>query len=144
MGGWQSGQGRQGQSQSYANRGPKGYKRSDERLKEDISERLMQSHHIDPSEVSIEVKDGKVTLEGTVTERHMKHAIEDLVEACPGVQDVDNRVRVQRAGAENGGTSLESQSGMGSSSSAMGSSSLGGMSGSSSSGSSGASRAKKE
>ena len=74
--------------------GPKGYQRSDERLKEDISERLMESHHIDSSDVSVDVRGAKVVLEGTVPSRHMKHAIEDLVDACPGVQDIDNRVRV--------------------------------------------------
>jgi hypothetical protein len=76
-------------------RGPKGYQRSDERLKEDISERLMaMGHRIDASEVTVEVQDGKVTLEGTVPERRMKHAIEDLVDDCMGVKDIDNRVRV--------------------------------------------------
>jgi hypothetical protein len=59
-----------------AHRGPKGYKRSDERLKEDISERLMNMD-VDASEVSVEVQSGKVTLEGTVSERWMKHTIED-------------------------------------------------------------------
>ncbi len=87
----------QGYGQHGARRltsGPKGYQRSDERLKEDISERLMESHHIDSSDVSIDVHGAKVVLDGTVPSRHMKHAIEDLVDACPGVQDIDNRVRV--------------------------------------------------
>jgi hypothetical protein len=74
--------------------GPKGYQRSDERLKEDISERLMQSHQIDCSDVTVDVRGAKVVLEGSVPSRHMKHAIEDLVDVCPGVQDIDNRVRV--------------------------------------------------
>jgi hypothetical protein len=76
-------------------RGPKNYQRSDERLREDISERLMNADHIDSSDVSVSVSSGKVTLEGTVPERYMKHAIEDLVDACPGVQDIDNRIRVE-------------------------------------------------
>jgi len=76
--------------------GPKGYQRSDERLREDISERLMQAQHIDSSDVTVEVSGAKVVLEGTVPERWMKHAIEDLVDACPGVQDIDNRIRVRR------------------------------------------------
>jgi hypothetical protein len=63
-------------------------------LKEDISERLMESHYIDSSDVSIDVRGAKVVLDGTVPSRHMKHAIEDIVDACPGVQDIDNRVRV--------------------------------------------------
>lgn len=76
--------------------GPKGYQRSDERLREDISERLMEARHIDSSDVTVEVTAAKVVLEGTVPERPMKHAIEDLVDACPGVQDIENRVRVRR------------------------------------------------
>jgi len=76
--------------------GPKGYQRSDERLREDISERLMEARYIDSSEVTVEVSGAKVVLEGTVPERRMKHAIEDLVDACPGVQDIENRVRVKR------------------------------------------------
>ena len=76
--------------------GPKGYQRSDERLREDISERLMEARHIDSSDVTVEVAGGKVVLEGTVPERRMKHAIEDLTDACPGVQDIENRIRVRR------------------------------------------------
>ena len=76
--------------------GPKGYQRSDERLREDISERLMEARHIDSSDVTVQVSGAKVVLEGTVPERRMKHAIEDLVDACPGVQDIENRIRVKR------------------------------------------------
>lgn len=76
-------------------RGPKGYQRSDERLKEDICERLMwRGEHLDVSEVSIEVKDGNVVLEGAVPERRMKHAIEDVVDECMGVKEIENRIRV--------------------------------------------------
>ena len=88
------GYGQESQRQRRAGRGPKGYQRSDERLKEDICERLMNADYIDASDVSVEVKDGKVTLEGTVSQRRMKHAIEDLVDDCIGVKDIDNKVRV--------------------------------------------------
>ncbi|HEY6517283.1 MAG TPA: BON domain-containing protein [Steroidobacteraceae bacterium] len=76
--------------------GPKGYQRSDERLREVISERLMEASHIDSSEVTVAVSGAKVVLEGTVPERRMKHAIEDLADACPGVLDVENRILVKR------------------------------------------------
>ncbi len=79
--------------------GPKGYTRSDERIREDISERLMLADGIDSSEVSLSVKEGRVTLEGTVPTRSMKHAIEDLADHTAGVTDVDNRIRVERPGA---------------------------------------------
>ena len=87
--------------QSYTGRqqrryplGPKGYTRSDERLTEDISERLMQAYDVDSSDVTVRVTGGKVVLEGTVPTRFMKHAIEDIADSAPGVQDVDNRIRV--------------------------------------------------
>jgi hypothetical protein len=100
--------------------GPKGYTRSDERLREDLSERLMMADNIDSSEVTITVKDAKVTLEGTVPTRYMKHFIEDLVDAAPGVQDIDNRIRVERFSSESAGGSGQrgssaSQGGTGSS-----------------------------
>ena len=88
------GYGHESERRRRAGRGPKGYQRSDERLKEDICERLMNADHIDAGDVSVEVKDGKVSLEGTVSQRRMKHAIEDIVDDCIGVKDIDNRVRV--------------------------------------------------
>lgn len=84
--------------------GPKGYIRSDERLKEDICERIMCDYRIDAREVSVDVHDGKVKLEGTVPQRGMKHALEDLVDDCPGVKDIDNQVRVTRAGFDGDST----------------------------------------
>lgn len=81
-----------------ARRGPKGYHRSDERIKEDICERLMQREHIDAGDVTVEVKESRVTLEGQVPERRMKHEIEDIVDSVMGVQDVDNRIHVERQG----------------------------------------------
>jgi osmotically-inducible protein OsmY len=75
--------------------GPKGYQRSDARIQEDISDRLYQAYHIDSSEVSVTVSGGRVTLEGMVPSRHMKHSIEDLVDQTSGVTDIENRVRVQ-------------------------------------------------
>ena len=81
-------------------KGPKGYARSDERIRDDVCERLYGREDIEVSDVSVEVKNGKVALEGTVPERHMKHSIEDVVDDCIGVQDIDNRIRVQRASEE--------------------------------------------
>ncbi|HKZ73448.1 MAG TPA: BON domain-containing protein [Steroidobacteraceae bacterium] len=81
-------------------RGPKGYTRSDERIKEDISERLWRSEYIDSSEVTIAVKDGAVTLAGTVPERWMRHEIENIADSCMGVQDIENDIRVERRTTE--------------------------------------------
>jgi hypothetical protein len=77
--------------------GPKNYQRSDERIREDICERLWHEHHLQVDDVSVEVEKGDVRLEGTVPHRHMKHRIEDIAAGCAGVNDVENRIKVVRA-----------------------------------------------
>jgi osmotically-inducible protein OsmY len=78
--------------------GPRDFQRSDERIREDVCERLAAEPALDVSEVTVEVNDGTVHLEGTVRHRQMKHHIEDISAACLGVKDVENRIRVNRAG----------------------------------------------
>lgn len=74
---------------------PKGYTRSDERIREDICEQLAYSG-LDVSDVEVKVDNATITLEGTVSSRSIKHAIEDRVDNCLGVKDIHNRIRVQR------------------------------------------------
>ena len=83
------------QSRRYR-RGPKGFRRSDERILDDIATRLMSRDDIDSSEVTLEVKDAKAKLGGTVPERWMRYAVDDIAESVMGVEDVENNVRVQR------------------------------------------------
>ncbi|WP_233622795.1 BON domain-containing protein [Burkholderia seminalis] len=87
-------------------RGPKGYTRSDERIREDVCERLAHALDIDVSDVTVLVNDGCVQLDGTVPARWMKHDIEDLADGCMGVRDVENRVRVRREGEHDTGMVL--------------------------------------
>ncbi len=82
-------------SQSFRGRGPQGYRRSDERLKEMICERLTDDPTIDASNVTVEVKDQIVKVTGTVDDRSTKYEIEELIERCGGVSDIDNQLRVQ-------------------------------------------------
>ncbi|HEY0915929.1 MAG TPA: BON domain-containing protein [Solimonas sp.] len=87
---------------------PKGYTRSDERIRDDVCEHLYRSHDVDVGDVSVEVKGGTVTLEGSVPERHMKHRIEDICERCIGVLDVENRIRVSRGDTQQNPGATES------------------------------------
>lgn len=67
----------------------------DARLREDIGEQLMRcGEDVDASEVTVAVKAGVVTLHGAVPEDRMKHAIEEIVRACAGVEAIDNHIRV--------------------------------------------------
>ena len=99
---------RSAESQSHRGKGPKGYQRSDERLKEIVCERLSDDHAIDASEISIAVSGGTVTLTGTVENRRDKFAAEDLIAQMSGVKDVDNRLRVQSASSNSVNSSLGS------------------------------------
>jgi hypothetical protein len=87
---------------SYRGLGPQSYKRSDDRIRDDVCERLTDNDRIDASNVTIDVNQGAVTLSGTVPERHMRYAAEDLVDDCMGVESIDNQLRVQATPASGG------------------------------------------
>jgi osmotically-inducible protein OsmY len=74
---------------------PKGYNRSDERIREDVCDRLMQRWEVDASDVDVQVKDGEVILSGVVIERRAKRMIEDIAEDVLGVKDVTNHIKVK-------------------------------------------------
>jgi osmotically-inducible protein OsmY len=103
--------------QSQRGRGPKGYTRSDDRIKEDVCERLSDDYLIDASDVSIEVRQGVVTLSGAVDSRQHKHRIEDIVEGLSGVKDIENRLTV-RAQQRSGSTTSQAGAGTGTTGSA--------------------------
>jgi hypothetical protein len=86
-----------GRSGQHTGRGPKGYRRSDDRINEDVSEALSQDPDLDASEIEVKVQNGEVVLTGTVEERQFKRMAEEIAERCSGVQDVRNEIRVQQA-----------------------------------------------
>ena len=85
----------QGLRSSHRGLGPRNYTRSDERIREDLNERLTDADDIDARGLTVEVSNGVATLKGTVEQRWMKHRAEDLAESCSGVRDVNNQIRVQ-------------------------------------------------
>ena len=79
---------------SFAGRGPKNYKRSDERIEEDVCERLTENAELDASDIEVQVQNGEVTLSGTVEHRYFKKLAEHIAESVSGVQDVHNQIRI--------------------------------------------------
>lgn len=77
--------------------GPKGYRRSDERIREDICDELMTMGDIDSSDVEVNVNAGAVSLAGTVPDRSMKYRIEQIADRCTGVVDITNLIKVRGA-----------------------------------------------
>lgn len=79
----------------YRGKGPKGYTRSDDRIREDISERLMAHGAIDASEIDVAVSSGTARLTGSVPDRQMKWLAEEIAQSVFGVNDVENNLRVE-------------------------------------------------
>lgn len=81
---------------AHRGRGPKGYRRSDERIREDVSDRLTDDSWLDAHGVEVAVSDGDVTLSGTVRSREDKKRAEALAESVTGVDNVQNNLRIDR------------------------------------------------
>lgn len=79
-------------------RGPKDYKRSDERISDDAHQRLTDDPWLDASNINVSVSGGEVTLSGTVENREAKHRAERCVEDISGVTHVQNNLRVDAGG----------------------------------------------
>jgi len=78
----------------YQGRGPKGYRRSDDRIREDVNDRLSEGY-LDATEVEVSVSSGEVVLSGTVDSRADKRRAEAIAENVSGVTNVENRIRVR-------------------------------------------------
>jgi hypothetical protein len=84
------------QRQQLRGRGPKGYRRSDERIKEDVNDRLSDGY-LDASDIEVLVMESEVTLTGTVNTREDKRTAEYIAESVSGVTNVENRLRVKQS-----------------------------------------------
>ncbi len=82
----------------HVGRGPRGYRRADSRIHEEICELLTADSHIDATEVEVSVENGEVLLSGTVESRRLKHLAEDIAYRVSGVLDLTNRLKVGTLG----------------------------------------------
>lgn len=78
-------------------KGPKGYRRSDDRVKEDVSEALYRDQNIDATDIEVEVKEGTVILKGSVESRQIKRDAENCVDHLTGVEDVRNELTIKKS-----------------------------------------------
>jgi hypothetical protein len=82
-------------ARNYSGRGPRGYRRSDERILEDVCERLTFDPRLDAADIEVVVNNGEVTLNGEVEDRHDKKLAEEIAEDAGGVIDVHNRLKAR-------------------------------------------------
>ena len=82
----------------HRGKGPVGYTRSDERIREAACEALTDDDQVDATDMEIVVHDGEVTLSGIADDRHAKRLAEDCVWRVTGVRDVQNQLRLRPQG----------------------------------------------
>jgi hypothetical protein len=96
---------------AFQGHGPRGYHRSDERICEDVCEALSQDPYLDASSIEVTIDHGVITLEGEVTSRQLKHRAENCADACSGVKDIENHLRVNRQAGTDASTRTEPEAG---------------------------------
>ena len=84
---------RRRREQDHRGRGPKDYVRSDERIREDVNDRLTEDVWLDASEIGVVVAQGEVTLSGTVEDRRARRRAKACADAIWGVRHVQNNLR---------------------------------------------------
>jgi hypothetical protein len=84
----------------FAGAGPKGYLRSDSRMREDVCDRLTADDELDARGIEVAVDHGVVTLDGSVPDRRSKWRAEDIAEQASGVRAVHNNLLVQARNEE--------------------------------------------
>jgi osmotically-inducible protein OsmY len=86
------------QADDHRGKGPRHVRRPDQRIREDLCERLTEDPAVDARDIEVDCRDGVVVLSGEVETRREKHRAEDVADHCPGVVDIDNRLKVRRVG----------------------------------------------
>ena len=89
---------RPGDAVDHSGKGPRGWRRSDERICEDVNVALYRDPNIDAGDIEVRVVDCEVILTGTVADKFAKRMAEDIAESVFGVTDVQNLLRVKREG----------------------------------------------
>jgi hypothetical protein len=76
----------------YTGYGPRDYRRPDSSVRDQIHERLTRHGYLNARDISVEVRNGEVTLMGLVDDRRSKRIAEQVAESVPGVRDVHNQL----------------------------------------------------
>jgi osmotically-inducible protein OsmY len=84
----------EGGSRGHSGLGPKGYVRTDERIRDYVCDDLMDDPWLDASAIEVTVRDGEATLSGTVDSDDARRLAEDVAEHAGGVKHVLNNLRV--------------------------------------------------
>jgi len=70
---------------------------SDERIDREITDHLTQHSYIDATEVVVTVKDGDVTLSGSVPDDDQSHYVEEIAQKVAGVKHIHNQLTIKKS-----------------------------------------------
>ncbi len=86
-----------GHDTGHQGKGPRGYKRSDQSIYEDVCDMLLKSPDVDASEIEVSVKEGVIYLYGSTSDRRSKKMAELEIENISGVLDVQNFLTIDQS-----------------------------------------------
>lgn len=78
----------------HRGKGPRGYRRSPERVFEDVCDRLSQSEWVDASDIEVHVEGETVVLDGSVHSSHERVLASDVIRDISGVGRIANHLLV--------------------------------------------------
>jgi osmotically-inducible protein OsmY len=110
---------RRRQMDHHRGRGPKNYTRSDDRIRDDVSDQLTDDPLIDASDIEVSANGQEVTLSGTVASRNERRLAEEVAEQVSGVKYVQNNLRVKVPIRQSGVSGTSGTFGSGSSTTSM-------------------------
>ena len=70
-----------------------GEERPDERIREDVCDRLVQFGPVDCTNIGVTVRGGVVTLDGALPDRAMVDRAIEVIKSVAGVRGVENKLR---------------------------------------------------
>ena len=82
------------EQQKHKGVGPAGYDRSDEDVQAAVNEALTDDAMLDPTNVIVSVRDGVVTLEGSVVNDASRSRAEECAMSVHGAHRCDNNIKV--------------------------------------------------
>lgn len=95
-----SSSGPSGPASGHRGKGPKGYRRTDARILEDVCDRLGDADDVDATRLECTVENGEVALGGTVRTTAERRRAAEIAESVSGVLAVRDLIHVERDPAE--------------------------------------------
>lgn len=78
----------------HAGKGPRDFRISDERILENVCERLFEDEYVDATHVCVEIRSGEITLRGRIESGWMRDRTEQIAAGVYGVELVRNELRI--------------------------------------------------